>query len=330
MEFKGKSILMFSPKFFGYENEISKRLSELGANISLYDERPSNSFFTKLTIRIKPDLLIKRIVNHFETVLSHQTHFDYVFFFKGETALPEVLELVKKKQPQAKIILYLIDSIANYPHLINSINLFNKVLSFDSFDSEIHKSIYFRPLFYLNEYSQLNELQYQSRIDILFIGTVHSDRWPFLQRIKEQAELHGLIVFYYLYFQSPFIFFLMKIISKNYRTIPFSAAKFHSISKAEILELYEKTKVIVDIQHPKQTGLTMRTIEVFGAKRKLITTNSHIENYDLFNHNNILLVNRQNPLLDFNFINRNYEEAAPKVYAKYSIDSWLNEIFSSF
>jgi len=326
--FTGKNILIFAPKFFGYEIEISKRMEELGAFVTLCDERPSNSFLTKVVIRLKPTLLKKRIISHYEKALNQNMKFDFVFFFKGETALPEVIDIVRNKLPESKVILYLIDSIANYPHLVSSLNKFDKVLSFDSQDSDCHKSIQFRPLFYLNDYSLIKNLQSEDKIDVLFIGTVHSDRWPFLEQIKKQAEQNGLSVYYYLYFQSPIIFYFKKVFDKNYKTIPIGAAKFRSISKFEILKLFEQAVAIVDIQHPKQTGLTMRSIEVFGANKKLITTNIRITQYDLYNPNNICLADRKQPILNIDFIKETNQHVTPKIYSKYSIDSWLKEIFS--
>lgn len=328
IHFRNINILMFSPQFFGYEKEIANRLRELEANVSLHDERPSNTFFIKVLIRIKPHLLKKWIINYYNRILNKNTkEFDYVFFFKGETAIPEVINLIKISQPNAKVILYLIDSIANYPHLATSLHLFHKILSFDTTDALNYKSIDFRPLFYLNEYSTIQPANSIANIDILFIGTIHSDRWRFLEDIKHQAEREKLTIYYYLYFQSPIIFFIKKIFNKQYRTIPITDARFNSLSKPKVLELIGRSKVIIDIQHPKQSGLTIRSIEVFGARRKLITTNSNIEGYDLFNKNNICVIDRLNPIIDLRFVKSEPVKEDSIIFNKYSLDSWLKDVF---
>ena len=39
---------------------------------------------------------------------------------------------------------------------------------------------------------------------------------------------------------------------------------------------------VLDIEHPKQVGLTMRTFEVLASGRKLITTNRSIINHEFY------------------------------------------------
>ena len=88
----------------------------------------------------------------------------------------------------------------------------------------------------------------------------------------------------------------------------------------------ELTKVIVDIQSPLQTGLTMRTLEMVGLKKKLITTNIDIVNYDFYNPNNIMVISRDNPKLDKRFFESDYVDIPSEIYQKYSITSWILDI----
>lgn len=82
----------------------------------------------------------------------------------------------------------------------------------------------------------------------------------------------------------------------------------------------------MDVQHPKQIGLTLRCLETLGAKRKLITTNQDIRNYDFYNPNNILVVDRNNPVVPNGFLNTPYTEVNKGIYDKYSITSWVKHI----
>ena len=49
---ENKKILFISVKFFNYENLIKKQMEDLGASVDWFDERPSNSVYTKTMIRI--------------------------------------------------------------------------------------------------------------------------------------------------------------------------------------------------------------------------------------------------------------------------------------
>lgn len=70
----------------------------------------------------------------------------------------------------------------------------------------------------------------------------------------------------------------------------------------------------------------MRTIEMIGLKKKLITTNKDIVNYDFYNENNILVVDRNNFKLDTDFINKPYQELDERIYKKYSLESWIKTL----
>jgi hypothetical protein len=71
---------------------------------------------------------------------------------------------------------------------------------------------------------------------------------------------------------------------------------------SELSEILQASRIIIDIQHPKQTGLTMRTIEMLGLKKKLITTNKDVVDYDFYDEKNIFIIDRKNPQISMDFL----------------------------
>ena len=57
------------------------------------------------------------------------------------------------------------------------------------------------------------------------------------------------------------------------KIVPFS--KFY--------QFYLEGNIILDIAHPHQKGLSFRPYEAMGLRKKLITTNKDITNYDFYN-----------------------------------------------
>ena len=53
MNLQGKKILLLSANFFDYEKAIVNRLKEFSAEVDFYNERPSNSVFTKGILFVK-------------------------------------------------------------------------------------------------------------------------------------------------------------------------------------------------------------------------------------------------------------------------------------
>ena len=94
----------------------------------------------------------------------------------------------------------------------------------------------------------------------------------------------------------------------------------------EISEIENSSGVVLDIQHPRQTGLTMRTIEMIRAEKKIITTNPDVSKYDFYNPNNILIIDRKNPKLDVSFFRTKYQPIPKSIYEKYSLNKWIDDV----
>jgi len=91
----------------------------------------------------------------------------------------------------------------------------------------------------------------------------------------------------------------------------------------------KKSKIVIDIQHPNQTGLTMRTIEAIGSYTKILTTNHDIINYDFYNPNNVLIIDRNNPQFDNDFFSKPIVPYEKDLYYKYSIEGWIDFLFDN-
>lgn len=164
-------------------------------------------------------------------------------------------------------------------------------------------------------------------IDVLFIGTVHSDRYRFLIRLESFFKSNELTTFFYLFFPGKLLFWQKKLTDPTFRKCHASNFRYKMISADEASGYMENSRTSLDIEGPGQTGLTMRTIEVLGAKRKLITTNKTIKNYDFYDERNILIVDRNCKEIGLNFIKTPFCEIDPEIYERYSIEAWIDELF---
>jgi len=88
-----------------------------------------------------------------------------------------------------------------------------------------------------------------------------------------------------------------------------------------------KSKCVVDIHSPHQSGLTMRAIEALGAKRRLITTNNNVKCYDFFDDKNVLIFNMNNPIISLSFLEKDFEPIQDNTHTKYSLAEWVMVIF---
>ncbi|KAF3997450.1 hypothetical protein [Glaciimonas immobilis] len=327
------NVLFIAPKFFSYEEAIKREMENLGYTVDLYDERPASTPLIKALIRFFPKLVSPISEIYFNHILKKKK-FDYyhiVLVIKGEALSIERIKKFKQKNPSAKFIYYTWDALKNFKNGREKLSFFDKAYSFDRHDSKSIKKIKHLPLFYTAAYQALGvALPLKLDIDLLFLGSIHSDRYPVMNNISAAAKkvLKSVKIHTHFYYQSKWVFFVKKILDINFKKMPWNDISWISLNELDTLSMISRSKVVIDIHHPGQTGLTMRTIECIGAKKKMITTNGDVVNYDFYNSKNIMVVDRKNPVVEASFLQEEYVELDSVVYEKYSINTWVREILS--
>jgi len=325
---KNKRILFFSNQTFNLEKEIISKLRSYGASVDYYDERPKNNNFTKGIIRLKRALYQNRINKYYETILQEvkNKEYDYIFVNRGEVITEVFLSEFKKQHPDCKSIFYTWDSFKNCPHSEKVIPYFDRKFSFDPEDAKKY-GLEFRPLFFLDVFRDTKPPLKQFKFDLMFLGTAHSDRYILTNKIIDWCQAHNLNTFSFFWMQGRLVYVFKSLFDKSFKKIDYKKLSFKSLTSKEIISLYENSKVVLDINHPEQKGLTMRTFETIGAQRKMITTNAEIEKYIFYNPNNIKIIDRKNIQLDLAFFESDYEAIDQEVYNQCSIEGWLSYLF---
>ena len=326
-DLKGKRILFFSTFFFGYETFIKSTLEGMGAIVDSYNERPDETVITKAMIRINRDIIAKKVDTYHRKIFLETKHipYDFVFFIRCEAFSRDSISRLRQYHPRAIFISYFWDSTLNSKNIVRVYDLFDKSFSFDKHDCEKY-GMNFLPLFYIDDYAKVTKpLEYLYKT--LFIGTLHSDRYRTVKKIIATPSLEKHNNFTWFYLSSKLLLYKMKWTDKSLSITKPQDIVYKKLGLSDILILFEKSEIIIDIQHPNQTGLTMRTFEAMGARRKLITTNADIINYDFYNSNNILCVNREDIDVPEDFINSPCVEIKNEIYKSYSLSSWLKKIF---
>ncbi|WP_283422979.1 hypothetical protein [Chryseobacterium profundimaris] len=303
------------------------RLNELGAEVDFYDERPSNSNFSKGIIRLNKKFYHLKINTYYNRILNEikDKKYDFFLLIKGEAIPAFFLEKIKESNPEMEMIYYNFDPLKEYPRLISNLTFFDKKFTFEYNDAVQYK-LNFRPLFYLDEYKNLTHIQ-ASQYDLVFIGSAHTDRYMVGERVKAIADGLNLKSYFYYYAMGRLAFRLKKIIDKNLKEFDISKVSFKKLNHKQIINFYKNSKSVIDINKPFQNGLTMRTFEVLASGRKLITTNSDIRNYPFYNSDNIMVIDREDIRLDPEFFKTGFKKIDPDVLYKMSLDSFIDCLF---
>lgn len=323
---KDKKILFLSVQTFNYEKAIADKLRILGAQLDYFDERPANSIFVKGIIRFKRSLYQKKINSYYDLILKKtaSTGYDFFFLIKGEVVPQFFLKEFRKRNPNCEFIFYTWDSFNNNPNALSILEYFDKKFTFDTNDAIKH-NLNFRPLFFIDEYGEI--VSKKIKYNLLFLGTAHSDRYKISDNIVNWCLANNLTSYAYYFMPSRLVFFFKSLFDKSFKSFDYQKLSFKSLNINDIINLYEQSSVILDINHPGQNGLTMRTFEALGAGKKVVTTNPEIKKYPFYNENNIYIIDRENIELKKSFFESPFAEIHEELHTNMSLTGWLEAIF---
>lgn len=330
-----KRILLFIPKFFAYDKAIKEQCIKLGADVSLYDERAVTSAFARAVMKIFPFLFGHKANSYYKRIIDNHKDesVDYILIIRGDMVSEKTLKRLKKVFPHAKLCLHLWDSLVNIKGITKRLKYFDYITSFDRNDCQKHTDFRFRPLFCMDEYNKeavdTRSVEAVENVDIFFCGTIHSDRYKVIKAVESQCERLGFIYKGIHYLQSKFMYSFYKIFKREFIGAKKADFCFVPMPTETLSDAVERSKAILDIQHPKQSGLTMRTIEMLGMKKKIITTNKDIKNYDFYDPDNITVIDRSSPVIDAEIFNTPFMSIPSDVWSKYSLAQWIYDVLGA-
>lgn len=322
-----KRILMFCPCFFGYDKKIADALRGMGHEVDLYNERVSDNVIAKTCIRYNVKLFHPVLDRYVSRIIAENAgkQYDFIFVVKGEGLTRNGLSMLRNAYPQAKRILYMWDSLDNVCDGAGKLNLYDKVLTFDPQDAKNY-GLHFRPLFYHKDFSGAQNIT-AFDYDIAFIGTAHSSRPRIVKALTAQCNKADRKFYSYLFTPHYLVYLYNKVLNREYKNIKWSDMRTQPLPAKTVREIYDATRCVLDVEHGKQRGLTMRTIEMLGMGKKVITTNALIAQYDFYNPQNFYIIDRADPVLDVSFLDTPYVPLDGEIQEKYSLNAFLKEIF---
>lgn len=323
-------LLLIMPKFFDYPEIIVNELNEMGYEVDFFDDRPSTNAWIKAAIRINKNLIGTYIKKYFESVMKtvRNKKYDVVFLISGQSLSfsESMINEIKLCQKDAKFVLYQWDSQTNFPYIKQVQKYFDKCYSFDRRDIEETPSLKFLPLFYSRKYEEIGKRNNTNfKYDFCFVGTAHPKKYKFIKMMSEQLKSVYPNQFIYFFFPSPIVYFYRKIMNNELRKAKYNEFHYVPLKGKDMNDVYETSRCVLDSAQDGQLGLTIRVLEALGAKKKLITTNEDVINYDFYKPENIYVYEGKIDLENV-FFTHEYKEVSREVYEKYSLRSWLKEI----
>ncbi|KLN56431.1 hypothetical protein [Variovorax paradoxus] len=324
------SVLFISSSFFGYAKHIKNELEKKFENVFWYEDRPSTSFLGKVKTRLLPGIAEKMAFRYFKRIAeeNRDKNIREVFVIKGESLSVESIKYLRKVFPDAIFRLYFWDGYKNMPSSsFAKVDHFDVALSFDPVDVKNDTRLQYRPLFFVSDYQ--NNKPPKTDIDLLFVGTAHTDRYRIVKRIDDSLAGSGVNFHKVLYCPSRVIYWARRIFDPSFWRVKKEDFIFKPISHQELSALVSRAKAVLDIERAVQAGFTMRTLEILGSARKLVTTNTNILDANFYDERNIRIIDRKNPSVPTEFLKSSPVTVADSIVTRYSVATWVDEIFGA-
>jgi len=320
----GKRVLLVAPRFFGYEVDIRSELERRGAQVDWLPDRPFDAPIMMALTRLNTQWVLPLADQLYNRLLCEigSSHYNTILVVNGQTLSVRILKALRSRFPNAKFVLYMWDSMENRSRVVGNLPLFDEAYSFDP-ESARYYGMRLRPLFFSKGFER--PYNNNCQFDVSFVGTAHTDRYEVVSKLRRSLP-SGLSCYWYLFLQAPWVYYIYRLSKPSMRRAKRDEFQFVPLDKSKLESIFSCSRAILDIEHPCQRGLTMRTFETMGSHKKLITTNKQVRDYDFFNEDNICVVDRNAPQVSVKFLESPFVPIPAEIYQRYSIEGWVDEV----
>lgn len=313
---KTKRIAIVTTHSFGYIDFLVAKLNEIEDVDLTYINIDSIPFCYKnigsrfvnfiLKLFSFSSLKEKNRTKFIKNSISNNDLFDQTLVIRPDKLEKEALLFLRKNS--VKMSCFLFDGIENYKDQKKTLSNFDIVYSYDKVDVEKYK---FK---FLTNYIFDFEIESKEITNIVFNISSFDKRFSLLEKFADYLCKNEISYRFIVKKNKSFEHKNIEIINKY---LPLS----------EVKEYIASSLVLVDLQMSNQVGLSFRIFEALGYKKKIITNNQDIVNYDFYNKNNIFVISEENYEVPLDFFKTEYVEIDSDILEKYSLKSWAIEVF---
>ncbi|MDE6692609.1 MAG: hypothetical protein K2K05_04415, partial [Muribaculaceae bacterium] len=254
--------------------------------------------------------------------------------FNGWSINNTAFELIDKYSPECIKIQYCWDSF-NSKDLRMSEKYFDKLYTFDIVDAK-NPGWKLLPSFYESKDIMIKEGN--EDYDLFMIGANHDGRYSFVRKVLRNLKFHDLNN-YVKIFAHPINNLVMNFSIDCIKTI-LNFNHIHEllfkygfenkeitinqkIGYEEYMRIMQKSKCILDDNCDGQAGLSPRFIRAMILNKKVITTNKWACDYSFVNEKNVLIVDKDKPVIDIDFIKSDICPPKPSNLDSLELSNWV-------
>lgn len=224
----------------------------------------------------------------------------------------EYLEWLHKKFPAAQLNFSYGNMVGKSRHLLpDQIPSYYRIWTYDGYDSEKYGLRLVSSGAY---YKSFVKPKQQSEYDVIYVGA-DKGRGEYILDLEKKMNSLGL--------KTKFVIVANGRLSKRKSYYK----KFMPYD--EIVNLIVRSKAVLNVALENQKGITIRDMESMFFDVKLLTTNKNIVNTDIYNPNNVFVVDGLNIDGLPEFIALPHTPLTEEIKNRYTFDNYIKEIITS-
>lgn len=308
-------ITVIAPFSFGYIDALVEKLKakknvqvtyintgEISFSYSSRRQKLKNFFLKTFTGKnLKREYVSRQIREKLEP-LSQQ---DITLIVRGDRLEKDLLRYLKSKSD--KFIAFYFDANSNIPRQEDLIPLFDEVYSYEKEDVVKHG------LKFITNFIPFDKTFLTNGKGVFNISS-YDDRFDALKTIAEQIKSHDYPCEIIVRKEEPFSSDLIKLVPEY-------------LAPEEVREHILACDILLEVQKEDQQGLSFRVFEALGYDKKLITSNKDIVSYDFYNPSNILVIDKNKPVITEEFLHTPYQPVPEEIKSRYRRNRWIREVF---
>jgi hypothetical protein len=273
------------------------------------------NFFSRLLLRKNLKKEYRRwSISRFLAGFSVGRSFDITILNYPDIFDQEHLQVLKGIS--SKLVCHLWDSADKMPGNLKHIDMFDVVLSFDHED--VAKYGFLPITNYLDSAIKPLERSRQLAGDVFGIFSYDKHRYQLLCHfLDSNPDL-----------KCRFIVYIHHPRRRKYVTDPRIEVVTSPLIGDELTSISNNYPVILDLSHVNQRGLSFRFFESTGRQQKLITTNKNVLSSDMYNKNNVFVLDEAQPAVPSDFCDAAYTVLSDEVVAPFRLANWVVNLLS--
>ncbi|MDY3317871.1 hypothetical protein PG637_00415 [Riemerella anatipestifer] len=331
---KREHVLLLIPRDYNLYELIERALESMGYRVTVVHNEYQfqykslrqrlHNVFRKIVYK---DKIFKRTLveaysssKQEELINIGSEFYDFCLVFRADFFSPKVLLQAKAKS--RNMVAYQYDGLKRSPSIFDLIQYFDAFYVFDSSDVENYPQYNLRKTnnFYFKDKNITGDIK-SFDYDFYFLGSFHKSRLEILNKLSSFFKLNGIKFDFNIVFQKENRGYIKRHENVNalYEMLPFS----------EYLSKVAKSKFILDLLIEEHQGLSFRIFEALYLRKKVVTTNQTIKNYDFYHPDNFFIFGDRNLKELIPFLKGEYVDLDETIIEKYSFENWFNNIRSN-